>query len=127
MITHELLEHLKKEDPHAWERFARVGIVLFGFEDQTNYTLTSDIGLAWMQFVLQDAIKNRGWDYVVRSTNSCIITERNEDESDAVNTFSDFPAESLLLAYLDILDRGDVSVSKLHDLEKTTSINQTDI
>lgn len=70
MIPADLLDQLREKDPELWERMRRMPIYVHRDSSLTVDLTKSDnteLVDAWLQHCLQEAIRARGWEFVLRS------------------------------------------------------------
>ena len=77
MIPADLLDKLREKDPDLWEKIAETALSEYEYHDEefnawisNTITYTDLFGPAqdaWLQHCLQEAIRARGWEFVLRS------------------------------------------------------------
>ena len=70
MIPADRLDQLREKDPGLWERMRRMPIYVHRDSSLTVDLTKSDnteLVDAWLQHCLQEAIRARGWEFVLRS------------------------------------------------------------
>lgn len=107
MIDPVLLTKLRKADPETWTRWHWTICIL---EEVQVPDLNSPISEAWLQHVLQDAIRVRDWS-IYQISNPGLPKETyyadiyKHDPDLHFEAFGNSPADALLKAYLQAIEK----------------------
>ncbi len=114
MIPADLLNQLREKDPGLWNTFSEKKIgdyFYFGPEgdeeygDIFEYQLEDSARCAWLQHCLQEAIRARGWKFILMTFTTGITPFakifKREPVGYSWNAHGDTEAEALCLAYLE--------------------------
>ena len=113
MIPADLLARLQKADPGLWEKIAETALSEYEYHDEEfnawisnaiTYTdLFGPAQEAWLQHCLQEAIRARGWRFVLMTFNGCPFAKIYKNDicpTSRCNGRGDTEAEALLRAYI---------------------------
>lgn len=111
MIPADLLDKLREKDPELWERMRRMPIYVHRDSSLTVDLTKSDnteLVDAWLQHCLQEAIRARGWKFILMTFTTGITPFakifKREPVGYSWNAHGDTEAEALGWAYLAVIE-----------------------